>query len=196
MSTHNLNINKQTYSSSTKTLTKYFTFSKTQKMNVAECGSMLSLRQIGSILSSLPSVFIATASALVPVCPYDVWVGGNCRAQHHQSDINTGWGLSDVQYCKNTALSLYAYLTLLVFHSWKWGRKMKWKWTCCTALKQHLAPVEINLTKIFLWCWEGTFVGAKHNVKEVARCSLIGQRESFHMIGWDVTVNSLCLRHA
>lgn len=51
------------------------------------------------------SVFIAPASALVPVCRHNVWVGGNCGTQHHHSDINSWWELNEVQYCSsNVAL--------------------------------------------------------------------------------------------
>lgn len=50
------------------------------------------------------SVFIRAASALVPVCLYNVWVGGNCGGRCHQTDINTWWGLNEVQYCSTNII--------------------------------------------------------------------------------------------
>lgn len=70
---------------------------RAEATQAAHRGSQLREARIGS-------VSIGAASALVPVCLYNVWVGGNCGVRHHQSDINTWWGLNEVQYCSTNII--------------------------------------------------------------------------------------------
>lgn len=62
------------------------------------------------------SIFIAAASALSPVCLCNVWVGGKCSAQHYHSDINTWWGLSEVQYFSANIIPSFSPSFPLSFH--------------------------------------------------------------------------------